>query len=265
MLAPKKTCFISCDIENYVDNKVYNDITKTYAKECITLMDYGLVSINSVDNTAISQVQFSECEISPFHKSDIPCHAFEPASFQRQTSLSQFSKQTLDFDILQNWLIHTFSPNKNGQRPYPSAGGLYPIEPLIFIFDEKIKSETSFISGCYHFRPISKVLQFIKPLAENYFYDILLHGLIEPEKRPLFCILYTAHIGKSIFKYRYRGYRHALMEVGSMYQHATLTSQAIGLRNSVWSSFSEYEFLAALELDPAAFMPLMMQFFGTAK
>ena len=79
---------------------------------------------------------------------------------------------------------------------------------------------------------------------------------------PCFSILYLASIGKAIFKYRYRGYRHALMEAGSMYQQATITGQKIELRNTVWSTFSDQELLHAVELDHSSYMPLTLQLFG---
>ena len=258
----KNTTFISCNVENYIDTKVYNDVLKSYAKECISLLDYGFVSISAVENNIIEKIQFTECEISPFHKHDIPCHSNEPRSFTRQRSTPEFTHKKINFADLQSWLVNTFSPDETGRRAYPSAGGLYPIEPLIFLFEESIETEKPFISGCYHFRPISQTLQLIKPLSKEFFYDQLLHSLIDTENQPAFCMLYTAHFGKSIFKYRYRGYRHAVMEAGSMYQLAVSTSQNIGLSNTVWSSFAEYELLAALDLDPGTFMPITMQLFG---
>jgi hypothetical protein len=71
-----------------------------------------------------------------------------------------------------------------------------------------------------------------------------------------------AHLGKAIFKYRYRGYRHALMEAGSMYQQATTISQQKDLRTTVWSTFSEQQMLYELSLDHGTYLPLTMQLFG---
>ena len=80
----------------------------------------------------------------------------------------------INFAVLQSWLINTFSPDEAGRRPYPSAGGLYPVEPLIFLFEECVDSAQPFISGCYHFRPMSQTLQLIKPLSKEFFYNQLL-------------------------------------------------------------------------------------------
>ncbi|KTD14293.1 SagB/ThcOx family dehydrogenase [Legionella israelensis] len=258
----KKKTFISSHVENYIDSKVHNEVSKAYAKECISLIDHGFAAISSVEEAIIERVQFTECEISPFHKNDIDCSDTEERQFHRQPSSIHFSSQKMNFIQLQSFLIQSFSPDEHGRRPYPSAGGLYPVEPLVFLFEDRIQTEHSLISGCYHFRPVSRTLQLIKPMTAEHFYSRLLHHLIAQQKRPAFCLLYLAHLGKSIFKYRYRGYRHAVMEAGSMYQQAIITSQALGLSNTVWSSFAEYEFLAALGLDPGAFMPLMMQLFG---
>ncbi|CAM2961953.1 SagB/ThcOx family dehydrogenase [Legionella worsleiensis] len=258
----KNKSFISCNVDSYLDSTVYNDVLKTYAKECITLLDYGFVAISSLENSIIEPVQFTECEISPFHLHDIPCDSTSEPSFKRAKSSFVFTQKKIKCTELQSWLINTFSPDDEGRRPYPSAGGLYPVEPLIFLFNETVESDSPFTSGCYHFRPVSKTLQLIKPLSYSVFYSQLLHSLLDEKAPPAFCILYTAHVGKAIFKYRYRGYRHAVMEAGSMYQLAAMSSQNAGLSNTVWSSFSEYELLAALDLDPGMFMPITMQLFG---
>ena len=93
----------------------------------------------------------------------------------------------------------------------------------------------------------------------------LFHGLVEEDAPPNLCILYLVHIKKSIFKYRYRGYRHALMEVGSMYQQVAMVSQSLGLGSTVWSGFNDYQVMDELGLDRRMFLPLTMQFLGYSK
>lgn len=257
-----KQPFISSLVEGQLDQQVYQDILKTYAKETITLLNYGNTSITTVPDQTIARVQFTECEISPFHKHELDCVATEEAAFSRQASTPRFSPQKMAFTTLQNLLIHAFSPDEAGHRPYPSGGGLYAIEPLVFLFPERIEHSNPLISGCYHFRPISKKLQLLQKMSADHFFNTLLHGLIKPTCRPTVGILYLAHVGKAIFKYRYRGYRHALMEVGSMYQQATCVAQQMNLRTTVWSTFSDYQMLYELELDYGTYLPLTMQFFG---
>ena len=257
-----KKPFINGLVEGSIDAQVYQDVLRTYAKETISFLDYGLLGITQTNPKTIARVELTECEISPFRKYEIDCSDVEPSPVNRKSSLQRFIKKKMPFADIQRLLVHSFSPNAEGHRPYPSAGGLYPVEPLVFLFSEHIESKESLISGCYHFRPVSKTLQCLQKISTHDFFTTLLHNYFDSEKRPCFGILYLAHIGKAIFKYRYRGYRHALMEAGSMYQKAVVTSEAMGLRNTVWSTFSEHELLYALDLDFGTYMPLTMQFFG---
>lgn len=264
MSKPTNSVFTNGLIEGSMDAQVYQDIRKTYARETISFIKHGNLSITNVSPKLISRVQFTEAEISPFHKHDIDCSHLQPNEFIRKTSTPKFSNKNIELSTIQQVLVNSFSPGDSGSRPYPSAGGLYPVEPLVFIFKDKVNQFEDAISGCYHFRAISKKLQLIKTLDMNHFYKKMLHGFVgnNPEHWPNFCILYTAHLGKAIFKYRYRGYRHALMEAGSMYQQATLMSQQSGLRTTVWSTFSEQQMLYELSLDHGTYLPLTMQLFG---
>lgn len=97
MTLERKSYFISGNIESTVDTKVYNDVLKTHAKESITLLDYGLTSITDVANDVIERVQFTECDIVPFHHNDIDCVSDKPASFCRQASTAQFHGKKFPF------------------------------------------------------------------------------------------------------------------------------------------------------------------------
>lgn len=264
MIKNSNTTFISSLVEGYIDPKVYQDVQQTYARETISLLKYGNISITDTNTDAITRVQFTECEISPFHKHDIDCSETEVSCFNRLASKRKFQDKKIQFELIQKFLISAFSPDESGHRPYPSAGGLYPVEPLVFLFDEKVQDYEGNISGCYHFRPISKKLQLIKEIDFMHFYENMLHGFSGSDMKhfPGFCVMYVAHVGKAIFKYRYRGYRQALMEAGSMYQHASHTAQDLGLRTTVWSAFSEPKMMSELNLNHATYFPLTMQLFG---
>lgn len=256
-----KRAFFSGLVENCIDAQVYHDVLKAYSKETISFLDYGNLSITTVAAKHISRVEFTECEISPFRKHEIDCSEIQ-ATFKRPASVQSFSDKKIIFSDIQKFLVNCFSPSEEGHRPYPSAGGLYPIEPLVFLFAERTSNKPDLSSGCYHYRGVSKKLQLIKKIDTQLFFKELLHGYFDLSHLPCFALLYTAHLGKTIFKYRYRGYRQALMEAGSMYQQAILISQQMGLRNTVWSTFSEPEMLYHLELDPGTYLPLTMHFFG---
>jgi len=260
MISNKRTHYITGDMETCIDAKVHETVLKTHAKESIALMDYGHFSVTNAEFDLIERMQFTECDILPFHDQDINCTNKLPNPFAREASVFTFSDKKIDFECLANVLNHAYGVDEQGRKAYPSAGGLYPIEPLVFVFQERTNDQIQ--SGCYHFRARLKKLQPIKKLSFERFFNKLLHGMVPIDEAPCFCVLYVAHLGKTIFKYRYRGYRHAVMECGAMYQQATIAAQNLGLRSTAWSSFSDYEMAYALDLDPATFLPITMQLFG---
>ena len=247
-----------------IDPDVYNDILKTHAKEALTFIPFGNMCLSPVAPKTIASIAAIESGFSSYDnkKAVISCATSTMLLNERKPSLRQFSKKMLDFSDINTVLINSFSPNSLGNRPYPSAGALYPIEPIVFIFKERVYHDMPFDSGCYHFKPINRTLELIKEMEMLPTINRFFHGLVEEDAPPNLCILYLVHIGKSIFKYRYRGYRHALMEVGSMYQQVAMVSQSLGLGSTVWSGFNDYQVMHELGLNRRIFLPLTMQFLG---
>ena len=248
-----------------IDIDVYNDILKTHAKEALTFIPFGNMCLSPVTPQTIASVAALE---STFPSDDsnkkivISCALSKPIMNVRNSSLRQFSQKTLNFSDINTLLINSFSPNHLGTRPYPSAGALYPIEPILFIFKERVSHDQPIESGCYHFKAIDRTLGLIKQMEMRPTMKRLFHGLVDVDAPPNLCILYLMHIGKSIFKYRYRGYRHALMEAGSMYQQVAMVSQSLGLGSTVWSGFNDYQMMHELGLNRRVFLPLTLQFLG---
>jgi len=258
----EKKSFISGLVESHIDPQVYEDVLRVFAKETVSMPGFGNLAVSDVPKKHIERAEYTETEISPFRKIEISCDDEANTKFIRQDSTYKFNSKNVSLNTIKQLLINLFAINESGHRPYASAGGLYPVEPLVFLFNDRVDSETSLISGCYHFRPVSKRLQLIKKLELNDFLENYIEGLINKEEAPGFAIVYVAHIGKAIFKYRYRGYRHSAMEVGSMYQQATMVAESLGLRTTAWSSFSEPKLLYNLGLNHNIYLPLTMQLFG---
>lgn len=248
-----------------IDPDVYRDILKTHAKEVVTFIPFGNMCLSPVNPQTIASIASLEStfpSLDNTKKTVISCDSSARVLNGREPSLRQFSKKMLDFSVINTLLIHSFSPNHLGTRPYPSAGALYPIEPMLFIFKERVYHDKPMDSGCYHFKPVNRTLELIKKMDMLPTINRLFHGLVAEDAPPNLCILYVVHVEKSIFKYRYRGYRHALMEVGSMYQQVTMVSQSLGLGSTVWSGFNDYQVMHELGLNRRVFLPLTMQFLG---
>ena len=251
-------------LKKVTDPDVYHDILKTHAKEALTFIPFGNMCLSPVNAKTIASIAALETTLPSMehHKTVLSCESEKIILDKRNPSVRQFSKKMLDFSVIDSLLINSFSPDYSGTRPYPSAGALYPIEPLLFLFEERVNHDKPIDSGCYHFRPVNRTLELIKRMPMLPTINKLFHGQVAEDAPPNLCILYLAHIEKSIFKYRYRGYRHALMEVGSMYQQVAMVSQALGLSSTVWSGFNDYQVMHELGLNLRVFLPITMQFLG---
>ena len=131
MTTSEKKPFVNVLLDSYLDSNVYRDLLKTFAKESISLLEYGNLSISNMSSALVNQVQFSESEISPFHKHDIDCDTALATAVRTQSAM-RFNDIKIDFSALQSFLIESFAFNQAGTRPYPSAGALYPVEALVF-------------------------------------------------------------------------------------------------------------------------------------
>lgn len=247
-----------------IDSEVYDDILSTHAKQALAIIPFGNLCLTHATETIINKVIADETKVATSENPHtLSCHATTNSPLSaRKPSLRSFANKKMDLATIQSMLVQSFSPNYLGHRPYPSAGGIYSIEPVVFLFNERIAHHQPIISGCYHFRPLQNTLELVKALDLSIAIQQFYHGMITQDTSPNLCILYLAHVGKSIFKYRYRGYRHVLMEVGSMYQQIAMVAQDLGLRSSVWSSFNDHQVMYELGLDNRTFLPLTMQFVG---
>ena len=55
-----KKPFINAILDHYIDPIVYQDILKSYAKETISFLGYGNLSITNMSSTLLNQVQFTD-------------------------------------------------------------------------------------------------------------------------------------------------------------------------------------------------------------
>ncbi|PWB35884.1 hypothetical protein DCO48_00045 [Pseudomonas sp. SDI] len=145
-------------------------------------------------------------EISPL-TSKQPLH--------RKASCEKFSDYAIPVDTLRAILSPLVSrPDHPYKRGYPSAGALYPVE--LFCCDLNAQSAWP-NSHVYHLLPRSRKLESI----QNCFAAEHLHDTLLPTKQdigsPSIASIYFMYLPKALFKYRYRGYRHALLEAGALH------------------------------------------------
>ncbi|MFX3618330.1 MAG: hypothetical protein ACE3JK_12495 [Sporolactobacillus sp.] len=117
-------------------------------------------------------------------------------------------------------LLHSsFGAEKDGDlhRKYPSAGALYPVYPIVYVFNKKYM-EGSFEEGVYYYDGFSNQLLQVKKWTEVEMQKAI--DSIKPDGLLFshYAIGYVADFRKAIIKYRSLGYKHVMLEAGMMVQ-----------------------------------------------
>ncbi|MEP7124830.1 MAG: SagB/ThcOx family dehydrogenase [Byssovorax sp.] len=141
-------------------------------------------------------------------------------------------------------------------RPFPSAGGLYPLEVHVAAL-----ACASVERGFYHHDPAAHALARLGPcpaeadLSRLIFADNLWPGAAA-------ALIFTAVLERTQAKYGERGYRFALIEAGHAAQNVLLAAGALGLVAAPIGGFCEDALGAAMGLDAARESPLYVVLIG---
>lgn len=179
----------------------------------------------------------------------------------RNLSCSYFKDVATPFDKVLELVSPLISKNATSHnRGYPSAGALYPVE----VFCCSLSAKNDWPSGAkiLHLLPYSKTFE----VVQNNFNMKQLKKSILPLEHgigtPSLALIYMIYMPKVLFKYRYRGYRMAMMEVGSMYMLVDLNSKILDLKSRQWSGFSDNMLCKSIGLNPTLFYPACVHFIG---
>jgi SagB-type dehydrogenase family enzyme len=159
----------------------------------------------------------------------------------KRVSTREFSPQPIDADVLSSILHHALRSNRTVRsnsvnasfyfRPYPSGGGLYPIEHYV------VALRVSGLSPCVaHYDAHNHQLALVREdLAPEEFLTLL--AAAEGVRDAAFAIVSTAVFQRSIAKYGTRGYRFTLLEAGCAAQTVALSTAAHGLACVFWGGY----------------------------
>ena len=137
---------------------------------------------------------------------------------------------------------------------YPSGGALYSVEAVAILGNAcNLPKEGNII----HYMPVSNRFEILQGMVDDHYFQS-----IYKIENVAFYVVYLINLKKAIFKYRSRGYRLALMEIGSMYQQMLRVAQDHGICSRVLSGFSEYNLTKHCGLDSRILLPGIIQAFA---
>ncbi len=253
-----------------VDEEVYLDTLQFNAKAHYAILPpfRGSVYLTSVSSERLSELIYADVSVAGAgERIEVARADGEPALPYRVESATSFEPNAAaDFDALKRIVSSALmaQPSESGlaRMPYPSGGALYSV--LTFacrtsaVVNGWAEGDTVF-----QVQPFARALDSVNiDTPPETLFDALCGGATGQLGKPAFAFVYAVHLDRALFKYRYRGYRVAVMEVGAMYQRVTAEVQARKLRTRVWAGFSDCRVASVLGLDATHVLPMAVQFVG---
>lgn len=142
-------------------------------------------------------------------------------TLRNRLSTRDFSKDPISLKTLSQLLFFAAGVTRQGKRPYPSAGALYPLEVYL------LSQRTDIPKGLYHYNIRLHVLEILTQTIPS---KVIRTLFIQESIKNAPCILFiTARFPRNTVKYGNRGYRHVLQEVGHLSQNIYLLSCALDI------------------------------------
>jgi SagB-type dehydrogenase family enzyme len=168
---------------------------------------------------------------------------------QRESAI-HFTEQALTFKSLASVLesaLGSGALRSSGlpRRPYPSAGGLYPVSCFLFA-----RSVDSLESGIYHINEDRHSLYQLNLQSAHDMNQLLRRAVLGEEwlyQASAFVVM-AADLQRSVSKYGERGYRFVLLEAGHIAQNLELSAEAAKVGHLCLGGFCENELTRALGL-----------------
>jgi SagB-type dehydrogenase family enzyme len=250
--------------EEVISTEVLNDVLKFHQSSNFILSESGHYSpytkkiLNWSESTQYTDVEPNYIleEINLIN-SDLQFQG-SYREFDNEYKISKF--------LLGSILNNAFGKSRISQtKKYPSAGALYPVFTLLYVFSDKAIEDVS-EPGCYYYHPTHYKLIKLKSWKNNDDYKKACNS-INPNGNLLsnVAIGYAVDFRRTVTKYRLRGYRHALIEVGLMIQSfkEELIKNTYG--ECVWSGFNDNQLTYNSGLNVRLSPVVMTQWFGKVK
>jgi len=162
----------------------------------------------------------------------------------RQFSGFSLSKEELSYLLfLSSGLTHLGKTVDESKRPYPSAGGRYPLEiyPIVLNCEEMEK-------GLYHYNVKENSLELLLQKDLNKWLTKVTSGEKWIEKSSVVFII-SGVLDRTRIKYGDKGYRLALIETGHLSQNILLLATEMGLDSYPLGGFIDKEVNNLLDID----------------
>jgi SagB-type dehydrogenase family enzyme len=249
----------------FIDPVVFDEVSAFHSKTNFVIHESvsHMTRLHRLPEDVLINLTGNELALYPdmVSKDTAPIDRLEKSNpFYRNPSCNFFSKSSMALAQLKELVAPLLSKKTDSHhRGYPSGGALYPIE--VFCCNLSMANWQN-AENVLHIMPQSSCFEAVKGNIDT---ALLRKSLLPAGSTigtPSVALIYISYMPKTLFKYRYRGYRLAHLEAGSMYMLLDLHCKALKLQSRVWSAYCDNMLCKSLGLNPTLFFPLCVQFFG---
>ncbi|MDQ0653566.1 SagB-type dehydrogenase domain-containing protein [Pseudomonas cedrina] len=251
----------------FIDPSVYEDVLDFHCKGNFTFHNAikDRTCLHRLDEKHLAQLTGNELTFYPDMNLTVEMTLSQEdreKSSYRNESCKHFSPLPLNFSDVEKLMWPLLSRSSDSyKRGYPSGGALYPAEIFLCSLTEE-NSNWPCVGKILHLLPGSRKFEVMQIGTDIEELKAALLPLSHDIGMPSLALIYAVYMPKNLFKYRYRGYRMALMEVGSIYMLVELQAKSLGLACRLWSAYTDSMLCKALGINPALFFPMCVHFIG---
>ncbi len=251
----------------FIDASVYDEVLGFHNKGGFTFhkVTEGRTRLHGLDAKHLAQLTGNELAFYPDMDLSVAFTLSQQdreKSLYRNESCERFLPSSLDFSDIERLMCPLLSRTKDShKRGYPSGGALYPAEIFLCSLTEQ-NSNWPGAGRILHLLPRSRTFEVMQIEADIEAIKAALLSSPNDIGTPNLALIYVMYMPKNLFKYRYRGYRMALMEVGSIYMLVEMQAKSLGLSCRLWSAYTDSMLCKVLGINPALFFPVCVHFIG---
>lgn len=186
------------------------------------------------------KITLSEKDLEIYVKKSVITHVIK----ERKSAI-HFKKGLRMDEFLALCILASGQKKDSTSRPYPSAGGLYPLE-LYYINNDT--SDMLFDTGLYHFSQVKKELSLVKKIAIQSLSKSI--GSVQPwveNASGIIIVTYTRE--RNMDKYEWFGVRSAYIETGALLQTISLVGATLEIQSRHLGYTNNEVLDALLEID----------------
>ncbi|MHA4980416.1 SagB/ThcOx family dehydrogenase [Pseudomonas extremorientalis] len=251
----------------FIESSVYDEVLEFHNKGNFTFhgATKGRTVLHRLDEKSLEQLTGNELALYPDMDLSLAINISQDdreGALYRNESCEDFASLLLEFSDVEKLMFPLLSRDLDScKRGYPSGGALYPAE--VFLCSMIEDDPTWPCPGkVLHLLPKSRKFEVMQiQIAVEELKAALLFSS-NKIGTPSLAIVYAVYMPKNLFKYRYRAYRMALMEVGSIYMLVELQAKLLGLSCRLWSAYTDLMLCKVLGINPALFFPMCVHFVG---